>query len=63
MKHLFSEDKREHFTDDGMEIDRLASEALAPIYELAKARGYSIREVQYIISMSSLDLSLMTLLD
>jgi hypothetical protein len=59
---LFTQDSREEWTDEARTIDQMAGNALRPIFEYANANGYSIRDVQYIVEMAAMDLTLSVLM-
>ena len=63
MKSLFNEDKSESWTPEAIELDRMVTNALRPIYNYAKSKGYSMRDVATIIDSSSIDMSFQILLD
>lgn len=53
-KSLYGAEER--YNPDGMEVDRLAHEVLAPIFQDFVARGYSPREVSHMIVSAALNL-------
>ena len=61
-KKLFTEDKNESYTEYGIELDKEIYQAIYPIFKKWVKCGFKIREIEYIISKSSIDISLNHLL-
>jgi hypothetical protein len=56
MTHLF--DETEQYTLLGKEYDQEISLALRPIFERAIAQGHSLRDLQYITNLATVELAL-----
>jgi hypothetical protein len=63
MKRLFTDDERETYTKDALLIDQQSSKALKSIVDRCVKRGYSIRDLSYILHACVSDVCLDALLD
>lgn len=63
MKRLFSDDDREDWTNEARELDAETCDALRPIVQKWAAKGYSLREIGYILHSGATDVVLCELID
>lgn len=57
MKDLFYSDK-EFYTEEGHCLDKLAREAIKPIFIDFIKQGFKVREIEYVIKATITDLAL-----
>ena len=60
MKSLF--DEKNLYTEDAGDLDRMASNAIRPIFEAYLKEGYSPREISYVIKYATMDIEAMEIL-
>lgn len=56
-------DKDERYTDEGMRLNTMAQDFAEVVFRLTTKRGWSIREVEYILQRGIEDVALNYLLD